>query len=236
MKNISVVIPTYNEEKRLPKTLAEVLGYLEKLNKGSEVIISDGGSTDKTLQEVAKLQKKSKVLIKVVKDKKREGKGEGVKKGILASSGQWVLFMDADNSTPISEFEKLYRHRSDFDIVIGSRYAGVEIQVKQSFVRRLVSRSGSFLIRVLTGLRFADTQCGFKLFSSKSAQKIFSRLKTKGWGFDVEVLLLAQKFGYKVKEVPVLWRDAKGSHLRAGRDGLNVLIEVIKLKRRMRKI
>lgn len=232
MNSLSVVVPTYNERKRLPKTLKEIISYLEKSGLDCEIIISDSASTDGTLDYVRNIE--SKIPIEVVTDKVRQGKGSGVKNGVLKAQKEWVLFMDADNSTPISEIEKLKPYTGQDQIVIGSRYKGLEAEQKQGILRRAVSRSGNWFIKKITKLDFKDTQCGFKLFHRDAARDIFSRLQTKGWGFDVEVLMLAKQLNYKVSEVPVLWRDAEGSHLRAGRDSIEALLEVIRVARRVK--
>lgn len=229
---LSVVIPTFNEAGRLPKTLAEVIKYLASNFEESEIIISDGGSNDGTKELIQAAKDPSgRVKIRGVFDKKREGKGAGVKKGMLEASGDWVLFMDADNSTRIKEIEKFWHYANDYQIVIGSRYLGLQAEVKQSVVRRFISRAGSVVIRLTMGLNIKDTQCGFKLFRKDASRDIFTRLQTKGWGFDVEALLLAKKLGYKIKEVPVVWADAEGSHLRAGKDSIKTLFEVIHILR-----
>lgn len=228
---LSVVIPTFNEIKRLPKTFEEVKSYLAKNFDESEIIISDGGSNDGTREYIDSLVTDAgAVKVESVIDLKREGKGVGVKKGMLKASGEWVLFMDADNSTKIKEIEKLLVFTDEFEVVIGSRYAGIVAQVKQNFIRRFISRAGSAIIRSIVGMNIKDTQCGFKLFSKKSSDQVFGKLQTKGWGFDVEALLLAKKFGFKIKEVPVNWRDAEGSHLSPFSDSINSLREIIKAK------
>lgn len=229
---LSVIIPTFNEANRLPKTLTDVKNYLLKNFDESEIIISDGGSNDGTREFIhGVLNPTGKLKIKAVYDKNREGKGAGVKKGMLAASGEWVLFMDADNSTRIQEIEKFWLYKNDFQVVIGSRYLGLQAQVKQSILRRFVSRAGSRVIRLIMGLNIKDTQCGFKLFRKDASKDIFGCLQTKGWGFDVEALLLAKQLGYKIKEVPVVWADAEGSHLRAGKDSFKTLFEVIHILR-----
>ncbi|MDH4358402.1 MAG: glycosyltransferase family 2 protein [Candidatus Berkelbacteria bacterium] len=234
MKSLSVVIPTYNERKRLPKTIAEVEKYLLDNCPDSEVIISEAGSTDGTVNYIKNL--KLRVPLRLVIAPEREGKGMGVKRGILESKKDWVLFMDADNSTRLSEIEKFVSLQDEFDVIIGSRYAGIVQKVKQNLVRRTVSRLGAFSVRVITGLGYKDTQCGFKMFSKEAAKKIFSNLSTEGWGFDVEVLLLAKKFSFKVAEVGVSWSDAEGSHLRSGQDSWRTFLEVLKIKRNVKKV
>lgn len=232
---LSIVIPTYNERQRLPATYRSIVLYIKKKKLQAEIIFSDGSSTDGTKQYIESLVRQKKMPIKTIFDKKREGKGFGVKKGMLCASGDAILFMDADNSTKIEEIEKFIPLLKNYQVIIGSRYAGVEALVKQNFVRRTVSRGGSMIIRRVSGLEIKDTQCGFKLFKRRAAKEIFSRLYTKGWGFDVEVLLLAKNLGYKIKEVPVKWRDSQGSHLRAGKDSIKTLFEVIRILRLINK-
>ena len=229
---LSVIIPTYNERQRLPETLKSVDEYLFKNKIDSEIIISDDGSTDGTLEYVKSV--KTKTSLKLVGDKIRQGKGAGVKRGILASSGDYAIFTDADNSTEMKEIEKFWPLAKEYDVIIGSRYAGIKQEKEQSFLRRLVSRGGSNLIKLFTGLDFKDTQCGFKMFSRAAAKKIFPALQDKGWGFDVEVLLLARKFGFKTKEIAVRWRDAEGSHLKSGTDSIKTFFEILKIARRVK--
>lgn len=233
MKSLSVVVPTYNERKRLPKTLSEIIAFLQDNKISSEIIISDSASTDGTQEFVKSFQ--SKIPIKFIEDKVRQGKGYGVKVGMLKATKDWVLFMDADNSTKIREIIKFDKYTDENQVIIGSRYKGREAERKQNIFRRIISRAGNRFIDLLTGLDFNDTQCGFKLFRRDAAQEVFSRLQTKGWGFDVEILLLAQKLCFNVAEVPVIWRDAEGSHLRAGRDSIKTFFEIIKISRKVRR-
>lgn len=231
---ISVIIPTYNEFNRLPATFEEIKQYLKQNAEASEIIISDGGSTDGTQDLIKNYVASSDGLeVRAVFDKKREGKGAGVKKGMLEAEYPWVLFMDADNSTKIHELAKFWPYAEDYQVIIGSRYAGITAEVKQNIIRRFVSRVGSKIIRLITGLNIKDTQCGFKLFTKQASSDIFSRLETKGWGFDAEALLLAKKLGYKIKEVPVEWRDSEGSHLRAGQDSIKTLLESVKILKKI---
>jgi glycosyltransferase involved in cell wall biosynthesis len=231
---ISVIIPTYNEFSRLPATFKEIKEFLEQNAEEAEIIISDGGSTDGTVDLIKSIiSETGKIKVSAILEKTREGKGAGVKKGMLKAKLPFVLFMDADNSTKIKELAKFWPYSEEFQVIIGSRYAGIAAKVKQNIIRRFVSRAGSKIIRLITGLVINDTQCGFKLFTKKASDDIFSRLETKGWGFDAEVLLLAKKLGYKIKEVPVEWRDTEGSHLRAGQDSIKTLFESVKILKKI---
>jgi dolichyl-phosphate beta-glucosyltransferase len=232
--NFSIIIPAYNEEKRLPKTLIQVADFLRENYPNSEIIISDDGSTDGTVAYVRTF--KSKIPVRIVQGPKRSGKGAAVKIGMLAAQGDWVLFMDADSSTTINQLKKLVPFTGEAEVLIGSRYAGTEVKIKQSFLRRIVSRVGNLVIRLLTSLNINDTQCGFKMFSKEASKRIFTLLETKGWGFDVEVLMLARKLGYKIKEIPVVWRNSAGSHLRGVDDLVETFEEVLKIRKRVRSL
>jgi len=253
MIHLSVIIPAYNEEKRLPKTLDKVKAYLEKENYNFEVIVVDDGSKDKTLEVTENLIKDWKDF-KVIGYTPNRGKGFAVKTGMLAARGEWRLLMDADNSTDISEVEKLAQwarpsHIKDrmpedgstdsgvisdsmpeggiplkgipsakgFEIIIGSRYLKKDsIKIKQPIGRRITSRLGNILIRVLLGIKMVDTQCGFKMFRAGTANEIFALQTIDRWGFDMEILAIAIKKGYEIKEVAVDWYDAEGSQLKKG--------------------
>ena len=150
---------------------------------------------------------------------------------MLLAKGKYALFSDLDNSTPMPELEKMLKFIKDYDVIIASRYIkGAKIVKKQSIARRFVSRAGNLFIRFIIGLNVKDTQCGFKLFSRVSAKKIFSHLKSKRWGFDIEALLLAKKLGYKLKEVSVSWTDSGDSKLQPMKASIMVFSEAIKSK------
>lgn len=233
---LSVVIPAYNEEKRLPDTLQKVRNYLNRQNTTYEVVVVNDGSRDRTAQMV-------KVLIsdwpgfRLIDNKENRGKGAVVKQGMLEAKGEWRLFMDADNSTDISEIEKLWPYgkltayssqltaknnkplavsrQPEAEVIIGSRYLKADsIKIKQPILRRMMSRVGNILVRILLGIKSVDTQCGFKLFSAKAAQEIFPLQTIERWGFDMEVLAIAIHRGYKIKEVAVDWYDAEGSQVK----------------------
>ena len=226
---LSVIIPAYNEEKRLPKTLKKIKEYLEKQNYIWEVLIINDGTTDHTSEVVLELVRDWPDF-RLIDNQKNQGKGGVVKQGMLKAKGEWRLFMDADNSTDIKEIEKLLTFSDNFEIVVGSRYLNKDsIKVKQPLVRRIVSRFGNFLIRTLLGIKLRDTQCGFKLFSAKASEDIFPKQTILRWGFDIEILAIAIKKGYKIKEVAVDWYDAEGTTIKKSA-ALKTLKELIIIK------
>lgn len=229
---LSVVIPAYNEEKRLPETLKKIKDYLSRQNYEWEVLIVNDGSKDNTAAAVTDLIKGWQGF-RLIDNKVNKGKGGVVKQGMLEVKGEWRLFMDADNSTDISEIEKLWPFKNEYQIIIGSRYLNKDsIKIKQPLVRRVVSRIGNWLIRVLLGIDMKDTQCGFKLFSAKAAQEIFSKQTIERWGFDMEILAIARKLGYQIKEVAVDWYDAEGSNVKKSA-ALKTLKELFIIKRNL---
>lgn len=224
---LSVVIPAHNEEKRLPKTLAAVKDYLAKQNYVSEVIVVDAGSTDKTA-DIAR-----DFSVKVIEVKNSRGKGHAVKEGMLTAQGKFRLFTDADNSTSIDQVEKILPYfEQGFDIVIGSRdIKGAILDPPQPFLRKFIFGKGFRLLRkFIIGLwDIKDTQCGFKAFSQKSAEDIFPKMQILGFSFDTEVLLIAKKLGYKIKEVPVYWKNDLESKVKFS-DIIKMAIDLIKIK------
>lgn len=204
---LSVVIPAYNEEKRLPETLKKVKDYLEHQSYDWEVLIVNDGSTDAT-SKVAEGLIEDWAGFRLIDNKENKGKGGVVKQGMLEAEGEWRLFMDADNSTDITEVEKLWGYKNEFEVIIGSRYLRADsIKTKQPLIRRMISRIGNWLVRMMLGINMVDTQCGFKLFSAKATEDIFPLQTIERWGFDMEILAIARKKGYKIKEVAVDWYD-----------------------------
>lgn len=234
---LSVVIPAFNEEKRLPETLKKVKAYLEKQSYDWEILIVNDGSKDETATVVSGLIKnwqarpeRSRGGFRLIDNKINRGKGAVVKQGMLQAKGDWRLYMDADNSTDLSEIEKLWPHIKNYEIIAGSRYLKKDsIKIKQPLLRRIVSRVGNILIRVLLGIHSVDTQCGFKLFSAKATEEIFPLQIMERWGAEMEVWAIAIKKGYKVKEVAVDWYDAAGSKVRKSA-ALQTLKELIIIK------
>lgn len=234
MPHLSVIIPAYNEAERLPETLDLVRGYLERQSFDTEVLVVDDGSTDATVAKVQEMQAHFPQL-KLITNTANKGKGGVVRQGMLAASGDFRLFMDADHSTAITELDKFLPFLGKFDVIIGSRYLEKgSIKIKQSWKRRAISRTSNFLIQrsLLPGI--IDTQCGFKLFSAKAAQEIFARQTMQGWAFDVEVLTIARIHGFTIKEVPVDWYDAKQSKLRAIHAGARSYQDLRTIKQKVR--
>ncbi|MDD5769717.1 MAG: glycosyltransferase [Candidatus Gracilibacteria bacterium] len=169
--------------------------------------------------------------IKVVKNLKNMGKGFSIKNGILESNGEYILFIDADNSTPIDNFGKLEKYIEKYDVVIGSRHLeDSEIMIKQPWYRRIVGKLGNKLINLILIKGIKDTQCGFKLFKHNCANDIFESQKIKRWGFDMEILFISKIRGYSIKEVPVSWLNSDGSRLHPIKDSIKTLIELLYIK------
>ena len=212
---LSVIVPAYNEEKRISETLKSIDSYLEKQDYGYEIIVIDNGSNDATLEVVNNLAA-SRVENARAVSAREPGKGGAVAFGVTTqANGEYIMFMDADNATPISEIEKFWpAFKEGFNVAIGSRYLEKsEVTRKQPFYRIALSRMSNILIQLLAVPGIHDTQLGFKVFSRAAAKDIFSRITIFGWGFDMEVLTIARIKGYKIKEIPVLWREQGGSHV-----------------------
>jgi dolichyl-phosphate beta-glucosyltransferase len=225
---LSVVIPAFNEERRLPPTLTSIVAHLRERGLPFEVIVADDGSADGT----AGLARSAAPEV-VVLSLPHRGKGAAVRAGVLASSGELTLVMDADLSTPIDELDRLVTALAGCEVAIGSRHvAGARVEVRQRLDRRLMGRAFNLMVRalVLPGLR--DTQCGVKLFRHEVALAVFERCRTEGFAFDVEVLTLARRLGYRVQEVPVAWHDSPDSRVRPVQDVPRMLWELVEIRRR----
>ena len=206
---LSVIIPAYNEEKRISKTLLAVDEYLQKQAFTYEILVVSDGSKDKTA-EIVNNFKKNVQNLKLIDNQANHGKGWVVRQGMLAAQGQVCLFMDADNATSVDHFDKMKPYFDNgSQTVIGSRDAkdakGAKQAVPQSWLKRQLGNVGNILIQLFAVWGIWDTQCGFKAFSAEAASAIFSKLKIDRWGFDIEALALARKLKYKIDIVPVYW-------------------------------
>ena len=198
----SIIIPAYNEENAIAKAVFAVLDYFKKNSNDFEILVVDDGSIDKTAVIVDDLARNNPEA-RFLKNEVNFGKGYSVRRGALAATGDYILFLDADLSTPVEEFAKLERYIGDYDIIIGSRaIPGAEIIKSQPWFKSLCGRLAGFCIRLILGLNIKDTQCGFKIFNRR-ANEIFHLQKINRWGFDAELLFLARKKNFKIKEIPI---------------------------------
>jgi dolichyl-phosphate beta-glucosyltransferase len=228
---VSIIIPAYNEEERIRSNLESIRAYLAAKPFVSEIIVVDDGSRDRTA-EVARAALEGDPAHRVIRLEANQGKGYAVRTGVLASVGEVILFSDADLSTPVEELDKfLPRLEEGFDVVIGSRaIPGCDIRVRQARPRQAMGRFFNRLVRLFVMKGCLDTQCGFKVFRRKAALDLFTRLQTPGFAFDVEILLLARKLGYRVAEVPVVWCDSRPSRVRLVRSSWGMLKELWRIR------
>lgn len=236
---LSVIIPAYNEANNLKRPiLQDVVNYLKSQPFTWEVILSDDGSTDGTLQIFEKFaQQHPEVRVQA---NPHRGKGPTVSSGMMSATGQWRLFTDFDQSTPIQEIEKLLPYTSSFDVIIGSREIIGAKRDKEPFHRHLMGRGFNLVVQLLAVAGIKDTQCGFKLFSEHSTQVLFPMLHVYGphqqqkdaftGAFDVELLFLARKYGFKIKEVPILWQHFYTDRVNPIKDSLRMFEDIIKIR------
>jgi len=204
--HLSVVIPAYNEEKRIGNTLLDIDHYLSRQDYSYEIVVVNDGSKDKTAQIVKKFTNLIKDL-KFIDNAENHGKGWVVRQGILEAQGKYRIYADADNAISMDQIESFWPYLNQgYDIVIGSiGVKGAKIEEHAAWYRRMLGRWSKYLIRLLTVWEIHDTQRAFKLFPAKVAEDIFSRQTIERWGFDIEILVIAKKLGYKIKELPVTW-------------------------------
>jgi dolichyl-phosphate beta-glucosyltransferase len=230
---ISVVVPAYNEEQRLASSLSHIWNFLTRKFPDFEMIVVDDGSTDATARIVETFAADHPGT-ELISYRPNRGKGCAVRTGIMRASHELVLFSDADLATPIEEVETLLeRISAGSDVAIGSRMvAGSRLRVRQPWYRELAGRSFNKLAQLLATPGIVDTQCGFKLFHGPVARDLFSRTSEDGFGFDIEVLLLALRLDYGVTEVPVEWRHCEGSKVRLLRDSARMFTTLVRVRRR----
>lgn len=225
---LSIVIPAYNEEKRIKNTLYRIINYFEYKEFKYEIIVVNDGSTDNTVNIVKGVKNKK---IKVLTNNPNMGKGYAVKRGVLAAKKKHILFSDADLSTPIEEIEKFLPYLHNYDVLIGSRnLKESDIQVKQPFIRSKLGKSFPFLVRCLLLKNIKDTQCGFKLFQKHTIKPIFEKQTLNGFSFDGEILYIAQKLNYKIKEIPITWINSLGSKVNTLKDSYKMFKDLFKIR------
>jgi len=229
---ISIIIAAYNEEKRISPSLFKVKDYLIGLNMDYEIIVVDDGSTDRT-GEVVKDLTPDILNLKLIGYEINRGKGHALRKGVLASRGEAVLLTDADLSTPIEELSKLLPliYDNKCDVAIGSRALALsEIIEKQPWWRQSMGKLFNKIVKVLIVDDFRDTQCGFKVFSGDAARNLFSQAQIDRFAYDVEILALAKKKGYRILEVPIRWINSPESKVNPLRDSLQMLCDLLRIR------
>jgi dolichyl-phosphate beta-glucosyltransferase len=227
----SIVIPAYNEGTRLGATLEKVLAYVRAQGWNAEVIVVNDGSRDNTADLVRGFAAKDPML-RLVENPGNRGKGYAVRNGMLNARGEIVVFSDADLSSPIEEMPKLLAAlAAGADIAIGSRWLRAEMQTqRQSAFRQMAGRIFNALNRIILGLHFKDTQCGFKAFTRRASQTILPLQRIERWGFDPEILFLARKFGFRVEEVAVLWGHSGDTRIHPVLDGARMFQEMVRIR------
>jgi glycosyltransferase involved in cell wall biosynthesis len=227
----SIIIPAYNESERITATLESVAAYARQQQWDVEVLVVNDGSRDNTVAVVEQLAR-AHPFIRIIENPGNRGKGYSVRNGMLQSRGEILLFSDADLSSPIEEAPKLFEAlAAGADVAIGSRWLRAELQSqRQPLMRQIYGRMFNVALRLLLGLNFRDTQCGFKAFRREAAQRIFPLQKIERWGFDPEILFLARKLGFRTVEVPVRWAHSAGTRLHPLRDGMRMVWEIFRVR------
>lgn len=229
--NYSIVIPAYNESERIVATLDKVLAYIDQQRWDCEVLVVNDGSRDNTAEIINSYAQRHSA-VRLIQNPGNRGKGYSVRNGMLHARGRIMLFSDADLSSPIYEAPKLFHAiEAGADVAIGSRWVNAALQTeRQSIFRQLIGRTFNLVLRIFLGLKFKDTQCGFKAFSRRAADQIFPRQQVERWGFDPELLFLARKFGLTTVEVPVEWAHDERSKINPVVDGMKMFLEVLKVR------
>lgn len=229
--DVSIVIPAFNEERRLPPTLLDMVDYLDRQSFSYEIIVVDDGSRDDTCEVVRKFERVRK-QVKLIQLPKNQGKGHAVRLGVLNTRGKTILFADADGATPIEEFARLYTAiQSGSDIAIGSRaLASLDTKVSTSVHRRLLGRIFNRWVNTVLLPSITDTQCGFKMFTRNSALFLFRRQNSDRFSFDVEILYIATKAALRIQEVAINWNNIPGSKVNLLVDSLRMLRDVLRFR------
>ncbi len=231
MKQLSLVVPAYNEEKRLPSTLDALVSYMQEHFNSFEIVVVNDGSTDNTLSVINGYADKYDFVVPVNLTV-NEGKGAAIKNGVFKSSGEYILFIDADLSYALENIDKSYRYiKEKNDIVIGARdLFKKDSRHSYSIIRRLLSFSFNFLVETMLHLGIKDTQCGFKMFNAVVARQLFKHVSIKRFGFDVEVLFLAKKMNFKIFRFPIEMIPRENSSVSVIKDSFRMLKDIFRIK------
>ncbi|RLD02509.1 MAG: glycosyltransferase family 2 protein [Chloroflexi bacterium] len=230
---LSIIIPAYNEENRLLRTLEQVFAFLAGENFSAEVIVVENGSSDKTYA-LAQGQREKYPTLRVLQNKKA-GKGRAVQRGMLEAKGEYRIFCDADLSMPIEEIRRFIPPNLETDIVIASREVKGAIRYNEPSYRHFTGRIFNLLIRALALPKLHDTQCGFKNFRADIAEDLFQYQSIEGWAFDVEILFIAKMRGYKIEELPIPWYYNAESKINVFRDSFRMFFDLIQIRKNARK-
>jgi dolichyl-phosphate beta-glucosyltransferase len=230
-KSLSIVIPAYNEERRIGKTLSSVVAYLADRAPRFEVIVVDDGSVDATRELVGEVAAREP-RVRLLALGANRGKGMAVRRGMLEARGDWLLFSDADLSTPIEEAERLAAAiGAGADIAIGSRsLRGARVEVHQPWCREAMGKTFNRIVRVLAVRGFVDTQCGFKCFTREAARAVFERARIDRFAFDVEALVIARRLGFRIAEVPIRWANEPNSRVAIVSDSARMLADLLRIR------
>ncbi len=225
---LSIVIPAYNEQDRIITTIGAISSHISDLGFPWELILADDGSKDGTVKLCNDL---GLVNLRVLIAPKNGGKGSAVQRGMLAANGKYILFTDADNSTPIEEVSKLLikLDKEGFDVAVGSRAVEGADEGKKSIWRQVLSNGLRLIVKYSLHIGVKDTQCGFKMYTAEAAKRLHTKQTIMGFSFDLEILFLASKYGYKIAEVPVIWIDAPGSKVDTHKEVQRFLRDLVKI-------
>ncbi len=235
-KHLSIVVPAYNEAKRLPASLRQMAEHFGRFTFPYEVLIIVEHSSDGTLELAVEFAAKQ-ANFHVVDNAVHRGKGYAVRSGMLRAQGEFVFYMDADLSVPLAEIERFLAHFENYphhDVLVGNRqHAQSRIEKRQTPLRQKMGQVFNTILRTLSLMELRDTQCGFKAFRGDAARAIFERQTIDGFAFDVEVLLLAKTLGYKVVDLPVRWINSPESKVRILRDSAQMLWDTLRIRSRI---
>lgn len=233
MQNLSysIIIPAYNESQRIAASLDKIIAYTSEQQWMTEILVVNDGSRDNT-RDIVREYAKTHPQVRLIENPGNRGKGYTVRNGMSQATGEIVLFTDADLSSPIQESKKLFAAiQAGADVAIGSRWLQAELQTeRQPLHRQVFGRIFNLLLRIILGLKYKDTQCGFKAFTRKAALSLFPRQRIERWGFDPELLFLSQKYGLNIAEVPVEWAHDDRSKINPVVDGFKMFTEMLRIR------